>query len=160
MLRLLFSSAIVRLLNFLSYIAGCHEERGDAIAADSHALLYYFANDTTYAEKSRSYMNAWANKIEDHTYSNAPLQTGWSAASWARAGALLRFAYPGWPSAEITKFKTMLKNVYLPKVLYGDDGTGNWDLVMNAASIGIAIFLEDKTSYDTAMNIFKGRVPA
>ncbi|KAH8813857.1 chondroitin AC/alginate lyase [Flagelloscypha sp. PMI_526] len=139
---------------------GCHEEREDAIAAYSHALLYYFTNDTRYAEKSRSYMNAWANKIKDHTYSNAPLQTGWSAASWARAGELLRFAYSGWPSAEITKFKTMLKNVYLPKVLYGDDRTGNWDLVMNEASIGIAVFLQDKTSYDTAMNIFKGRVPA
>ena len=129
---------------------GCEPERRDAIAAYTGALIYYFTNDTRYAEKSRSYMNAWANKIKDHTYSNAKLQTGWSAASWARSAELLRYTYSGWPQAEITKFSTMLRNVYLNKIIDGDDRTGNWDLIMHEAVIGMAVFLEDKSAYDRA----------
>ncbi len=33
-------------------------------------------------------------------------------------------------------------------------------LVMLEAALGIAVFLEDKTSYDTAMTKYMGRVPA
>lgn len=83
--------------------------------------MYYLTDDSSYAEKSKSYMNAWANTVKDHTYDNAKLQTGWSAASWARAGELLRYTYTGWSSADISKFSTMLKNVYLAKIIDGDD---------------------------------------
>ncbi|KAF8904321.1 chondroitin AC/alginate lyase [Mucidula mucida] len=107
-----------------------------------------------------SYMNAWAKTIKGHTNSNAPLQTGWAGASWARAAEIIRHTYTGWAAADVTAFETMLRNVYLPTVIKGSQSNGNWELVMLEAALGIAVFLEDKTSYDTAMTKYMGRVPA
>lgn len=107
-----------------------------------------------------SYMNAWAQTIKDHTNSNAPLQTGWSGASWARAAEIIRHTYSGWAAKDIAAFETMLKNVYLPKLLVGSQNNGNWELVMMEAALGISVFLEDKSSYDAAMGTALSRIPA
>ncbi|KIY66141.1 chondroitin AC/alginate lyase [Cylindrobasidium torrendii FP15055 ss-10] len=139
---------------------GCTEERQDALAAYANSLAYYISNDATYAKKAISFMNAWANTIETHTNSNAKLQTGWAAASWARAGEIIRHTYSGWSSADVSKFETMLRNVYLPVLIGGSNSNGNWELVMMEAAIGISVFLEDGSSYDAAMKKFLGRVPA
>lgn len=107
-----------------------------------------------------SYMNAWAQTIKDHTNSNAPLQTGWSGASWARAAEIIRHTYNGWAAKDIAAFETMLKNVYLPKLLVGSQNNGNWELVMMEAALGISVFLDDKSSYDAAMQTALSRIPA
>lgn len=75
-------------------------------------------------------MNAWAKTIKAHTNSNAPLQTGWSGASWARAAEIIRYSNAGWASSDITAFENMLKSVYLPKVIAGSNSNGNWELGM------------------------------
>ncbi|CCA74312.1 related to secreted protein-Streptomyces sviceus [Serendipita indica DSM 11827] len=139
---------------------GCTDERQDALAAYGNALAWYVSQDSKYAKKAISYFNAWSGVITDHTGDNAPLQTGWSGTSWARAAEIIRYTYTGWASSDITKFENMLRNVYLPEVINGDARTGNWDLVMMEAAQGIAVFLNDKTSYDKAMNRYLGRVPA
>ncbi|PVF92036.1 chondroitin AC/alginate lyase [Serendipita vermifera] len=139
---------------------GCTDERQDALAAYANALAWYITSDTKYATKAIQYFNAWSPVIKAHTNSNAPLQTGWAAASWARAAEIIRYTYNGWAAADITSFANMLKNVYLPTVIKGSNSNGNWELVMLEAAQGIAVFLDDKTSYDTAMTKFLGRVPA
>ncbi|KAL8842317.1 MAG: hypothetical protein Q9176_002706 [Flavoplaca citrina] len=139
---------------------GCQEERQDALAAYANALAWYISGTQSYANKAISYMNAWARTIKDHTYSNAPLQTGWSGASWARAAEIIRYSNAGWSSSDITAFENMLRNVYLPKIIGGSKANGNWELVMMEAAQGISVFLNDASSYDKAMNIFFGRAPA
>ncbi|KAL8669375.1 MAG: hypothetical protein Q9168_006036 [Polycauliona sp. 1 TL-2023] len=139
---------------------GCHEEREDALAAYANALAWYHSGTQSYATKAISYMNAWARTIKDHTYSNAPLQTGWAGASWARAAEIIRYSNAGWSSSDITAFENMLRNVYLPKIIGGSNSNGNWELVMMEAAQGISVFLNDASSYDKAMNIFFGRAPA
>jgi len=136
---------------------GCTDEREDAMAAYGMALAFSITGQSKYAEKSADYMDAWAKTIKKHTASNAPLQTGWSAASWARAGELIKHTYKKWDSSS---FENMLKEVYLPNLKNGDDRTGNWDLVMLESAIGISVFLDDKETYDSAMSKYKGRVPA
>lgn len=136
---------------------GCTNEREDAMAAYGMALAFGITGDEKYAKKSADYMDSWAQSIKKHTASNAPLQTGWSAASWARAAELLKHTYPAWNSAST---ETMLREVYLPNLVKGDDRTGNWDLVMLESAIGISVFLDDRESYNAAMDKFKGRVPA
>ncbi|KAL8935578.1 MAG: hypothetical protein Q9216_005359, partial [Gyalolechia sp. 2 TL-2023] len=59
----------------------------------------------------------------------------------------------------------MLRNVYLPKIIGGSNFNGNWELgvigaVMMEAAQGIAVFLNDGSSYDKAMTKFFGRAPA
>ncbi|AHH95868.1 alginate lyase family protein [Kutzneria albida] len=139
---------------------GCTDERQDALAAYSLALAWYVTRDSRYAEKAIAIIDAWSGTITSHTNSNAPLQTGWAGSAWPRAGEILRYSYTGWSAASIGRFSTMLRNVYLSKVIGGSNSNGNWELVMLEAAVGISVFLDDKASYDKAMAKFRDRVPA
>ncbi|WP_329540408.1 alginate lyase family protein [Streptomyces sp. NBC_01358] len=137
---------------------GCTDEREDAIAAYTLSLAWYITQDSRYAVKAVEIMDAWSAVIKDHTNSNAPLQTGWAGSSWPRAAEIIKYTYSGWPNAG--RFATMLRTVYLPKVVNGSNSNGNWELSMTEAAIGISVFLDDRTSYDKAVSKFRGRVPA
>jgi len=137
---------------------GCTDEREDAIAAYTDALLWYITRDDRYAQKAIQLMDAWSATISDHTNSNAPLQTAWSASSWPKAAEIIKHAYGNWPNAG--RFATMLRNVYLPEIVNGSNSNGNWELSMTEAIQGIGVFLEDKTVYDKAISLYRVRVPA
>lgn len=138
---------------------GCTDERQDAIAAYTHALMWYMTRDARYATKSIQIMDAWSATITDHANSNAPLQTGWAGVSWAQAAELIKYAYGTWPNSG--RFGTMLRNVYLPEIINGHaTNNGNWELVMMEATLGISVFLEDRAVYDRAVAKYRGRVPA
>ncbi|MFD8388692.1 alginate lyase family protein [Streptomyces sp. NPDC059680] len=138
---------------------GCTDEREDAIAAYTDALAWYISRDERYARKAVELMDAWSATLTDHTNSNAPLQTAWAGASWAKAAELIKYTYTGtW--ANEGRFATLLRNVYLPKVINGSNSNGNWELTMTEAAVGISVFLEDKASYDSAMARFRTRTAA
>lgn len=138
---------------------GCTDERQDAIAAYTLALMWYITRDIRYATKSIQIMDAWSATITNHTNSNAPLQTGWSGVSWAQAAELIKYAYGTWPNSG--RFGTMLRDVYLPKIVNGNaTSNGNWELVMMEATLGISVFLEDRATYDRAVAKYRTRVPA
>jgi hypothetical protein len=138
---------------------GCSDEREDALAAYSDALVWYVTRDSRYATKAIQLMDAWSAVLKTHTNSNAPLQTGWAGAGWSRAAELMRYAYPGgWPNAG--RFATMLRTVYLSVLSKGSGANGNWELIMTDALMGIAVFLEDRPSFDRAVALWRGRVPA
>src|SRR5690349_3266653 len=137
---------------------GCSDERTDAIAAYTDALMWYLTRDSRYAKKSIQLMDAWSAVLKKHTNSNAPLQTGWSGAGWSKAAELIKHTYPaGWPNAG--RFATMLRTVYLPVLINGSSANGNWELIMTDAAMGIAVFLDDKTSFNKAVALWRGRVP-
>lgn len=151
--------AVVECGSFSNPNLGCTDERQDAIAAYTLALIWYITQDSRYATKAISIMDAWSNTIADHTNSNARLQTAWAATSWTQAAELIRYTYSSWPNAN--RFATMLRNVYLPEIINGAaTSNGNWELVMVQATLGIAVFLEDRTAYDRAVATFRTRVPA
>lgn len=138
---------------------GCTDEREDALAAYTLSLAWYVTRDARYATKAIQIMDAWSGTIRDHTNSNAPLQTAWSASSWPKAAEIIKHVYGTWPNS--ARFGTMLRNVYLPEIQNGRANTnGNWELSMMEASIGIAVFLEDKAAYDKAIGIFRTRIQA
>lgn len=138
---------------------GCTDEREDAIAAYTDALAWYITRDARYAKKSIELMDAWSGTVREHTNSNAPLQTGWAGSSWPKAAEIIKYTYDGgW--ANEARFATMLRTVYLPEVIGGSNSNGNWELTMMEAATGISVFLDDRASYDRAMDTFTGRVPA
>ncbi|SEC73260.1 Alginate lyase [Amycolatopsis tolypomycina] len=137
---------------------GCTDEREDAIAAYTDALIWYITGDARYAQKAIALMDAWSAVITSHTNSNAPLQTGWAGSSWPRAAEIIKYTYSSWPNAG--RFATMLRNVYLSKVINGSNSNGNWELSMMEAAVGISVFLEDKASYDKALTRYRNRVAA
>ncbi|WP_430383512.1 alginate lyase family protein [Streptomyces sp. P10-4] len=138
---------------------GCTDEREDAIAAYTDALAWYITRDERYAKKAIELMDAWSAVLQDHTNSNAPLQTGWAGSSWPKAAEIIKHTYTGtW--ANSGRFATMLRNVYLPEIINGSNSNGNWELSMMEAAVGISVFLEDKASYDKAMARFRTRTAA
>ncbi|GAB3943184.1 alginate lyase family protein [Kribbella albertanoniae] len=137
---------------------GCTNERQDAIAAYTDALIWYISGDVRYAQKSIELMDAWSATIRDHTNSNAPLQTGWAASSWPKAAEIIKHAYGNWPNSG--RFGTMLRNVYVPEIINGSNSNGNWELTMIEALQGIGVFLEDRAIYDKAISLFSYRAPA
>lgn len=137
---------------------GCSEEREDALAAYTQALLWYLTRDDRHARKAIQVLDAWSAVIKDHTNHNARLQTGWAGASFARAAELMKHTYGGWAQAD--RFARVLREVYLPEIRNGGGCTnGNWELIMMDAAIGIAVFLDDRAAFDKAVGIWRGRVP-
>lgn len=139
---------------------GCSDEREDAAAAYTHSLLWYFTGNEAHARKAIEILNAWARTVKDHTNSNAPLQSGWAASLFPVAGEIIRYTYGGWPADEVERYKTMLRTVYLPEVLKVSCSNGNWELIMTDASVSIAVFLDDRASFDRAIALWRARVPA
>jgi hypothetical protein len=139
---------------------GCTDERDDALAAYTDALAWYLSRDDRYAKKSVELMNAWARTLRAHTNSNSPLQSGLSGAVWARAGELIRYTSSDWSSSDVGRFTTMMRTVYLPLVANGaPTKNGNWELIETDAAAGIAVFLDDHTTFDRAMATWQRRVP-
>jgi hypothetical protein len=139
---------------------GCAEEYEDSVAAYTHALLWALDGNEAHAKKAIEIMNAWSAVFKGHSNSNGPLQAAWFGAVWPRAGELIRHTYTGWPAAEVDRFKAMLKTAYLPAVINGSGANGNWELSMIEASINIAVFLDDKATFDKAAGMWRKRVPA
>jgi hypothetical protein len=151
--------AIVECGSYSNPNNGCTDERQDAIAAYTQALAWYITRDARHARKAIEIMDAWSATIRDHTNSNAPLQTAWAGSSWPKAAEIIKYTYDGgWPNSG--RFATMLRNVYLPEIINGSHSNGNWELSMTEATIGISVFLEDRSAYDRAVAKFRGRVPA
>ncbi|WP_066956963.1 alginate lyase family protein [Streptomyces lushanensis] len=150
--------AIVECGSYSNPNNGCTDEREDAIAAYTTALAWYITRDDRYAQKSIQLMDAWSNSIQDHTNSNAPLQTGWAGSSWPKAAEIIKHVYGNWPNSG--RFSTMLRNVYLPEIINGSNSNGNWELTMMEAAVGISVFLDDKASWDKAIGTYLVRVPA
>ncbi len=139
---------------------GCTDEKNDADAAYTHALLWVHTGDAAFAKKAIEIMNAWSSTVVSHSDSNAPLQSAWVAEVFPRAAEILRATYPGWAAADIQRFSTMLKDVYLPEVKDGSSFNGNWELSMIEATMNIAIFADDTATFQKAVSMWRARVPA
>jgi hypothetical protein len=140
---------------------GCSDERRDAVAAYTHALLWYMTGNSAHAKKAIAILDAWARTIKKHTGHNAPLQTGWAASLVPAAAEIVRYTYDGWDAAGIARVKKVFKDVYLPTVQAGNAGAnGNWELIMTEATINLAVFLDDRTAFDKGLALWRRRVPA
>ncbi|MGW3287605.1 alginate lyase family protein [Streptomyces sp. NPDC001002] len=141
---------------------GCVEEREDAIAAYTQALLFSVTGKQEHALKAREIMDAWSAKIKRHSEEDAGLQTAWAGSTWARAAEIVRYAPgAGWPADRVARFEKMLRTAYQPYVTEKlPDYNGNWDLAMTDAAIGIAVFTNDHKAFDAALARFRDRVPA
>ena len=139
---------------------GCTEEKNDANAAYTQALLFYHTGDMAYAKKAIEIMNAWSSTLKEHTNSNAPLQAAWAAESFPRAAEIIRHAGASWADADVAQFAKMLKEVYLPMLINGSSSNGNWELSMIEAVIHIGVFTDDRTTFDKGLAMWRERVPA
>jgi hypothetical protein len=140
---------------------GCTDERDDAVAAYTDALVWYVSRDQRYAAKAIQILDAWPPVLKQHTNSNAKLQAGWAGATFARAAELVRYSGAGWSAAAATRFGTMLRTVFVPLLIDGAPGAnGNWELIDVDALSGMAVYLDDHTTFAKALALWRARVPA
>jgi hypothetical protein len=139
---------------------GCTDEKNDVAAAYTHALLWVHTGDTHHAQVAITIMNAWSSTLQQHTNSNAPLQSAWAAEVFPRAAEIIRYTNAGWSAADVQHFSTMLSKVYLPEVVNGSTSNGNWDTSMIEATMNIAVFLDDMPTFQKAVTLWKERTPA
>lgn len=140
---------------------GCSDERSDAAAAYTDAIIWYISGDARYASKAVQIMNAWSATLKSHALSNARLQAGWAGSVFPSAAELIRYTYPGWTAADINRFQNMLREAYLPDITKSATETnGNWGLAMIDATLAISVFLDDRALFDKAVSKWRARVPA
>lgn len=139
---------------------GCNEEKEDAAAAYTHALLWYLTRKPAHAEKAIQIMDAWSSTIKMHTLKNAPVQTSWIASMFPRAAELIRYTYPKWSPAAFKRFSTMLTTVYLPRIEHGSAANGNWEAGMIDGMMNIAVFTNDEALFAKAVSMWKKRLVA
>ncbi|MGV9449595.1 alginate lyase family protein [Streptomyces sp. NPDC003635] len=141
---------------------GCAQERQDAIAAYTQALLFTVTGKPRHALKAREIMDAWSATLKRHTGEDAGLQAGWTGSTWARAAEIVRYSPgSGWPPDRVARFERMLRTAHLPQVTQKvPDVNGDRDLVTTDAAISIAVFLDDHATFDHALARYRDRVPA
>ncbi|MEU5365021.1 alginate lyase family protein [Streptomyces sp. NPDC005925] len=136
---------------------GCAEERADAIAAYTQALLFTVTGKRQHAVKAREIMDAWSGRLKGHGVEGA----GPAAATWARAAEIVRHTRgAGWPATRVRRFENMLRGVHLPAVSAKKPArSAGQDLVMTDGAISIAVFLNDHEAFDRSLARFRDRVP-
>jgi hypothetical protein len=136
---------------------GCKDETGDARAAYTQALLWYYSGDEKYAQSAIAILNGWSSVLKKHEDQNRALQLAWSADTFVRAAEIIRYTYTpsaGKASFNEAQFKSMLDTAFLPILTtYNYAGyNGNWNLSAINAKINIAVYKDDRGLYNTALN--------
>ena len=154
---------------------GCKAEQFDVEAAYTDALIWALTGDEAYAKQAIGIMNAYGAAQPTHVAptasctdatgvtgisSNTPVQSGWCGSVFPRAAEIMR-GYSGWAQADIDKFSTMLKGLYVSNLLGGNlADNGNYDLSMADALVQIGVFLDDASTFSAGLALWRRRVPA
>lgn len=145
----------------------------DAIAAYSCALIWYYTRDGRYAEKARSYIDAWASTLKSiafdqprrldsggQVFDQGLLEAAWAGPLWARTGEILRYTTSAWPAGNATKVEYWLKNVYLPLVINGWWANSNWMMSCAEAMTSIGVYCNDEPTFFRGVDYWRAKLPS
>jgi hypothetical protein len=142
----------------------CDDEKANAMAAYTHALLWYLTQDESEGQKAIGFLDAWNNVTSHVGYmgsDNSPLQTGWTGTMWARAAELIRYTYAqpqyakGWSDTQAQAFGKMLTTAIRPYVNVDittspDVQNGNWEASEADAFLQISVYNDNMADYKLA----------
>jgi hypothetical protein len=132
----------------------------DAIKAYANALVWYFTGEEKYAQQAIAVLNAWSVLQGFNAGSDQDkLQAGWIGALLAPAAEIMR-EYAGWTRVDQTNLQIMFKRAFYPALNTPSTWNGNVDLTQIEAMMGIAVFNEDESEFDLAIERFNKRIPA
>jgi hypothetical protein len=142
----------------------CDDEKANALAAYSHALLWYLTQDESHAQTAIQFLDGWNNVTSHVGYQgsdNSPLQCGWTGTLWARAAELIRYTYPqsqyakGWSDTQATAFGAMLTRAIRPYVSTLATENGNWELSQADAFLQISVYNDQMADYLSAAQMWR-----
>jgi Alginate lyase len=138
---------------------GCNDIVYDGMAAYSLALRYYITDDVAYAKKAISILMLWADKYQKNTESNSDLVVSWATPWYVNAAEILRYTpNSSWSSTNTTKMNNML-NLFKAYVWSSgmESRRNNWVMSAVEARIAIAIFQDNRTDFNKAIQNWKDR---
>jgi hypothetical protein len=147
----------------------CSDEKEDAAAAYTQALLWRLSGDEAYARNAAAILNAWST-LRDHRLFNAALQAAWTGSEFARAAEIMQL-WPRWTEHDVGAFKEMIRRAFLPRLLAARPGAsphgdasqgqnGNWALSIADSLIQIGVLLDDRSVFRQGVDLWRDRVPA
>jgi|EP01047_Picozoa_sp_COSAG01_P056734 hypothetical protein len=134
----------------------------DALAAYTHALLWFITQDERHALKAIQIMDAWAALLKEPIIAADGLEAAWSGTGWCRAAEIIKHTTRKglWPGESISQFSAMLTNVYLPWVNEGASTNGNIALVMSETFLHIGVFTDNRSIVDAAVELWRQQLPS
>ncbi|WP_040165087.1 alginate lyase family protein [Microbacterium gorillae] len=143
---------------------GCSDELADARAVYGQALMYWYTDDRSYAQRAIAILNAYAEHFAGNHGSNGPLMTAWIAEMMIRGAELIRYTYTpaaGEVAFDVTGFSTMLRDVFVARlqVFSWADVNGNWSGSAADGLMNAGVFLDDRAIYEEGVALWRARVP-
>lgn len=137
-------------------------DKEDALAAYTHALLWFITEDKRHAVKAAEIMDAWAAMLTTPIQAADGLEAAWSGTGWARAAEIIKHTADAsvWPEPNVTMFAKMLTDIYLPWVNEGASTNGNIAMVMSETYLHIGVFTDNRTIVNAAVELYRKQVPA
>jgi len=124
--------------------------------AYNYALVWYITGDKAYAAKAINILNTWSPVLWDLDYNDAKLLAAWTGHTLCNAAEILRYSNAGWQQKDIASFTKMLTTVYYPLMRpYYPQANGNWDGAIIHSIMAIAIFTDNRSLFNNALDHFK-----
>ncbi|HVU56459.1 MAG TPA: right-handed parallel beta-helix repeat-containing protein [Puia sp.] len=124
--------------------------------AYNDALVWYITRDKKYANKAIGILNTWSSTLWDLDYNDAKLLAAWTGHLLCNAAEILRYTNAGWQQKDIAAFTHLLMTVYFPLMRpYYPQANGNWDGAIIHSLIAIAVFTDNRSLFDNAVDHFR-----
>lgn len=134
---------------------GANEFARNANTAYQAALVWYISGERKYAERAIDILNAWSPNVWDFDYNDAKLLIGLVGHKLCNAAEILRYSSSGWDQKGIESFERMLLETLYPYIrFYFPEANGNWDAAMIQTIMAIAVFTDQPSVFDNAVNHF------
>ena len=130
----------------------------DSNAAYQTALVWAITGDAAYAAKSVEILNAWSQALTEIVGSDAQLAAAYSGSKLVNAAEILRYTYREWAPVDVEAFESILRDVFYP--LITAPGDAGWGGASIKTSLGIGIFLNDRTIFEHAVDGFNNNACA
>lgn len=133
--------------------------QSDFNAAYHNALQWIITGNEAHAKKSIEILNAYSNTLTGITGTNDnALTASLGGFILVNAAEIMRYSYPGWAAADVTKCETMFRNVFVKEMnlFYARPAysNGNWGASVIKSMMGMGVFLNDKEIFNKAVNFY------
>ncbi len=135
---------------------GANEMMRDAPASYTHALHWTLSGEKEHARKAIEILDDYASVLKSVGHHDARLLVGMTGIQFLNAAELIRHGNAGWPEANQTKFKVMVREVLYPVIQdFFPTANGNWDASMIQTMIAMGVFLDDRDIFNRGVDYFR-----
>lgn len=130
--------------------------QSDMVAIHNLAFMWIFTGDSAYARKATNMVDAWAVTNTVWSGGESMLDLGDYARYYVTGADILRGTFPGWTAANTAHVKNWLEKVIWPASWVPwplrDHNKGAIQLEI---ALSVAAFLDDKTKWDQAVEVYR-----